>query len=578
MSVVSGGKGEAGPSAPAEASRGDPERGVRRLAAGLLLFALVGHLVLLVFYLHYGPVYLDAGFYLYASKLVYEGRAPYLDFFFVQPPVYPYVYGLPGLIWGNTVRTARWTSFFFALVGLGFILRAAWLRQGALGAAIAAVLIGLNAFHAYSMVVTKLYALSAFWVALFAWAAVGRPSRGRESFAAVALAVGVCTRLTLLPALVAWLVYLLWKRRARAWPALLGAVATGILINGWFILRDPVQVYYNLFGIHTSAHAGPYKHGLMNKLGVVSHLVRDHLLFFALLVWVAVLAWRGWRGRRAGAGGGIGGGGSPVGERGLDAALWAAVIGVTLAHASANWFAPSYQSIIYPLAALLVSWRVAAALNNPGFRAFRRRALVALGVAGLFTPLAYGARSTWRVEGMDALEGLDRVGAYIAEHTPPEGKILTCNAFYALAAGREVVAGFEGAPFTYCPGWERARCRKYSAVNDEMIVDLLRRRVPAALVLYEDSFAVGFPGFYPVDPAAQARLFAVIEEEYELAAEFPNIRGGPMLLRVYLPRKGQGAARGSAPGSPEERGARSGSERPAGGGAVGSSGSKGGGR
>ena len=36
----------------------------------------------------------DEGFYLMASRLVFEHRVPYRDFFFTQTPLLPFVYGL----------------------------------------------------------------------------------------------------------------------------------------------------------------------------------------------------------------------------------------------------------------------------------------------------------------------------------------------------------------------------------------------------------------------------------------------------------------------------------------------------
>ena len=52
----------------------------------------------------WGGVNQDEGWYLYAARLVGEGKVPYRDFFFTQGPILPYIYSaLPihGLLSGR---------------------------------------------------------------------------------------------------------------------------------------------------------------------------------------------------------------------------------------------------------------------------------------------------------------------------------------------------------------------------------------------------------------------------------------------------------------------------------------------
>ena len=55
----------------------------------------------------------DEGFYLMASRLVFEHQLPYRDFFFTQMPLLPYVYGLWMQIAGTTWITGRVLSAIF---------------------------------------------------------------------------------------------------------------------------------------------------------------------------------------------------------------------------------------------------------------------------------------------------------------------------------------------------------------------------------------------------------------------------------------------------------------------------------
>src|SRR6266446_9390916 len=49
----------------------------------------------------------DEGFYLLASRLVLEHKAPYLDFFYTQAPLLPYAYGLWLKLFGISWFSAR---------------------------------------------------------------------------------------------------------------------------------------------------------------------------------------------------------------------------------------------------------------------------------------------------------------------------------------------------------------------------------------------------------------------------------------------------------------------------------------
>ena len=57
---------------------------------------------------------LDEGFYLVSSKLAAGGQVPYLDFFFHQSPLVPFVYGAWLKVFGATWASARGLSALMA--------------------------------------------------------------------------------------------------------------------------------------------------------------------------------------------------------------------------------------------------------------------------------------------------------------------------------------------------------------------------------------------------------------------------------------------------------------------------------
>jgi len=99
--------------------------------------------LMLLFYAAYSILFLligvpleDEGFYLLMSRLVYEGQVPYLDFHYTQTPLFPYIYGIPQLIWGNSIYVGRLTSILFTGVSLLIWLKIFKLQKDSRGALI----------------------------------------------------------------------------------------------------------------------------------------------------------------------------------------------------------------------------------------------------------------------------------------------------------------------------------------------------------------------------------------------------------------------------------------------------------
>src|SRR5574340_1216606 len=91
-----------------------------------------------IFYSYFGTINEDEGWYLYASKLVYEGKLPYLDFSYTQTPLLPFVYGLPQWCFGTSLYIGRITSVLFGIVTLLIAIITANRLQGKVAGAICA--------------------------------------------------------------------------------------------------------------------------------------------------------------------------------------------------------------------------------------------------------------------------------------------------------------------------------------------------------------------------------------------------------------------------------------------------------
>jgi 4-amino-4-deoxy-L-arabinose transferase-like glycosyltransferase len=119
----------------------------------------------------------DEGYYLLASRLVLEGRVPYLDFFYPQAPLLPYVYGLWMKIAGLSWFSARTLSALLTAV-LGLLIYDHVCRETRnwIAGVAAIILFCSSTLIVASFPIVKTYSLSTFF--LFAsYSAIARLSR-----------------------------------------------------------------------------------------------------------------------------------------------------------------------------------------------------------------------------------------------------------------------------------------------------------------------------------------------------------------------------------------------------------------
>src|SRR5580704_14951471 len=80
---------------------------MNRTCSLILIPVFVGLMWFFLFIAHHRFIDGDEGFYLLASRLVMEHKAPYLDFFYPQAPLLPYAYGLWMKLFGISWFSAR---------------------------------------------------------------------------------------------------------------------------------------------------------------------------------------------------------------------------------------------------------------------------------------------------------------------------------------------------------------------------------------------------------------------------------------------------------------------------------------
>lgn len=482
-------------------------------------------IILLLVHWRYGHLYLDGGYYVSAGNGVVQGKLPYRDFFFPQGPIYPYFYGVIELITGSSVQSARFISLILSIL-IFFILVRMLLKHGSYDAAsIGAILLSFNSFLAYNLVVEKLNALAGLLLLSGAYFFLKKPYRKNETFALLFFALAVITRYTLLPAGLIVGVWLIWKYRDRY---LIIPVSVSLLlvfsISAVFLIKCPEPFLYGIIGVHISAAPGSsYHFGLLTKLGALSQLIEQiPLIIILTLIPGIIISERSIRARLL----------PNIREN----VLWVALIFVTFAHLSANWFHASYQIVILPLWILLLSLVWNRLLVFSGLNFMKKSIIVTLIVGSILTVFAQGRSFMWREKGAIASPFLENVSEVINSLTSPDSIILTDQPLIAFQSDRRLVHGFEGAPFTYTPFWNTTHCQKFSTVNNEMLKQIISSKKPDLLVLTEKSFQIASPGFVVLTKKQTKPIWDIIKSNYKQVKSIEQFGGTADQLIFYLQR------------------------------------------
>ena len=453
--------------------------------------AAFGFVVLAFASVWLGALNQDEGWYLYAARLVSEGKTPYRDFFYTQAPVMPIVYAAFTFVWNAFgLLGARILTLVFGVVGIVFACALAWRlapegRRG-LAALVVFFLLGSNLYHLYFLAIPKTYALASLFVAMgfYLLSFVRTDTRRRALFAAAAglsLALAAGTRISLgiiLPVVGVSLLLAFGRLRwTFLWFGLGGAL--GLLAVYGFFLSDPAA-RAGLFAAQ-AYHAARGGFDPVFTVGSVSRLVRWYLPLFIVL--------------------GLGR------FRDGRVLLWSVV-----AVFAVQMLAPfPYEDYQVPVMGLLA---VFAAINfgpGPDALAIHRPLILVLGLAWA-TAFGSPLLEKWTTNGQDRfwtlkkdrceLAQLRDVARAIEEEDPNGDMLLTQDLYLAIETGRKVPDGLEMGPF--------------SMLTDEEWRKLLTSAPCTMAALSGYSFAINPPRCDEVPVERQIEYFSLLKKDYDL--------------------------------------------------------------
>ena len=510
-------------------------------AFGRCLLALVIAAFTAVLAVWWGAVNQDEGWYLYAARLVGEGKLPYRDFFFTQGPVLPFIYSvmpIHGLLSGRLVTIGF--SLFATLTAMAFARRlVAPDRRGAVSLTVFALL-ACNLYHVYFTTIPKTYAVGS----LFVMVGFLLLSRGWNFLSALSFAFASGTRISLVLILgVIGVGLLITRFRNLSWLWFgLGGVLGLFLVYGIFALDPP-----SLKGLLAAQayHAGRGGFDLFFAIGAVSRLARGYLALGAVLFASCVLGVRGEKVR--------GENNSqlpPLTPHLLTSHLkWMAGLSfaaVFLLQMSAPFPYDDYEVPIMPLLTVLISVAfVNRAAAWPGKVSYTWFPVLVAGMCAFASPLV----QDWMTNGQDRFWSLKKEKSELAqmrevarelEKLDPGGKmLLTQDLYLAVEMERKVPEGLEMGPFSYFPAMSTAEAESLHVMNGERMERLLDS-APCALAAFSGyGFAIEVPKGAQTPVETRRKFEDRLRRKYRYSGKIENFGQNHTLLQ-YFTRKGAG--------------------------------------
>jgi hypothetical protein len=493
----------------------------------ILGIAAVALAVLLsILNLQHGNLNQDEGWYLYAAKMVRDGKAPYADFAFTQGPVLPYVYAsLYGVVETMGVAGGRLLTTGFGLLAALFAAATAWRasdRYKAASGVAAFLLVACNVYQSYFTTVVKTYALCSFFLMAGLFSLSCKHAAGAVA-GGVLLALAAGTRLSagiVLPIVGVWLIFRRERRLDWLWFGLGGGAVLLAVYLPLFVSAFE-QTRFGLLEYHAGRDPGGLAKLLMFKTGFVSRFVQAYFMFTALaLAAVCFSAKESFR--------------NP-----FTVLLWLCGAGISLVHLSAAFPYDDYQAIAYPIlaAAAIASLlpRLQEKWLSPGLAL-----LFLVSVAGAFSSpvnmdwfVRGRERIWWQFKEQSDLQSLRAAADIVRQNAVGNRELLTQDTYLAVEAGFPVPSGMELGPFCYYPDMPREQAEKLHLLNRDMLIELLKQSTAPLAAFSGYGLAIESPAIAPVAEADAAMFNHALLDRYERIGAIPHFGQAHTTLDIY---------------------------------------------
>ncbi|MCD4653283.1 hypothetical protein K8T06_05055 [bacterium] len=479
------------------------------------LFCVAGFAVIL-----FGKHHVDEGYYHLIAHLTAKGKLPYQDYFYVQTPVYPIVYGFLFRFLGSSLLMARGYSLVFSLINFFIAVRIAAKLRGTPGAVAAATLILCQPFTLYYLGIIKLYALAGLLVTIIVYVlTLKTESVWKYSSAAGIAALAICTRLTLFPALPMVIGFALLRTRGKKRVVTLSiALITAFIVFAGLLLPffviSPETFGYSIIGYHLDKEGFSTLRQMFHKFDVFSRVCR---LYLPLLLICFVAFFSRFNGLKS-----ITNYFRKTDTDGADDSLLLLTAIVIFHFTSQAPYVHRYLAMLIPAAAALLGPELVRLADAFSYEKILHRKGV---IWCMICFIAYVGLGQWELafSGPNPVAQLKSISNEIAMLTAPGDEILTFNNSIAVEADRPVMPGDEMNVLTYHPDWTKERCRKFGVLNVDMLEQALEENRLRAVLITKYSFIGNFPTFFnPGETGARPRIIAALEKHYHRIGTFPG--------------------------------------------------------
>ena len=523
--------------------------GAAALAVGAALVLYTGAVC-------FGNLNQDEGWYLYAARMVAEGRAPYRDFFFTQGPVMPHVYGaLTGLWSAHGVLGGRVFTACLGLLGClfagGLARRAAPAGRAAEAGVMAFALTACNLYHVYFTSIPKTYALASCLLLggyLVLALCLSRRKKTRSLMscmwalpAGVLIALAAGTRLSLgalLP--VTALGLLLTCRKTGAaffWFALGGGVGLALAFGPTLLESRDAFVFSQSF--HT-ARGG---HDPFFMAGSLARTARAYLPAGLMLAALVSFLWFRKAEPKPEAAPE-----TPLTEIAYRGHIWPWIWFFSFLAVFALQLASPYPYDDYqvPVMGLLAAALAGWAANAIASEALRGRVCLFCVAVCLLASFGSPLTQEWLVARQDRFWAVRKAEPDLAllrlaardvrALSGGDTLLLTQDTYLAVEAGMRVPEGLEMGPFSYFPELSDEDAARFHVMNAGRLAALLES-APATVAAYSGyGFAIRSPVMDEVPEAERRRFLSLLGRNYDGVREIPDFGQNSTALQLMKRR------------------------------------------
>lgn len=485
----------------------------------IIVIGLSLYLTANIFFIIFGQINADEGWYLYASRLVFEGQKPYQDFAYTQSPLLPYVYGVIQNFISAGLYAGRITTFLLSTTAMIFAMATAWRYADKKAAAITLLLWTTFAFGIYYHSITKTYALLTLFFVLTFFVLSSNMRPGWKAMIVTSLVL--LAALTRLSALFFAVPILLYEFISAPKKVKFGIILLCVLAGAWMAFLSIPKIsplWWNLIGHHTG------QWGDLSVWGKIQDIFNYRLpslvvVFPGYILLVITLLAVGFRQIK-----------TYISQNRDILLILVALMCFALPHFITGGFHMEYfASFIFCMFPIIGILYTEVDEQKQGYRKLwvEGAMICALLLGLLLGGLSFVDTEGWR----QPVAQVKAIAEVVSANSEPGDAIFAMEALWvAVEAERHTLPHMSMAQFSFTKA-DRETANSLKLINGQIILDYLDQKVPKIVVLTDLDWEI----FEKTDEFEQ--ITAALDEHYDLLLQESDFGQSGEGVEVYLRRE-----------------------------------------